>query len=132
MTVDFVSHTIHERLAARPDYKPIDIAKDMRVEFGVQINYKKTWRAKEQASLEINGSHEESYAYLPKYCEDLNAANPGSLIALDRTAENKFRRVFICYGASAKGFANCRPILGLDGTHLSSKYQGKSVLFSNH
>src|SRR5579859_7035050 len=119
-------------LTERPDYKPCDIAKDMRVEFDVEINYKKAWRAKEHASLEINGRHKASYAYLPKYCEDLKAANPGSLVVLESTTENKFRRVFNCYGGSAEGFANCRPILGLDGTHLSSKYQGKrSCILAN-
>ena len=116
MTADFISSTIHERLAARPEYKPADIVKDMHTEFGVEIKYKKAWRAKEHASLKIDGTHEESYAYLPKYCKDLAAANPGDLIVLDRTTENKFQRVFICYGACAKGFANCRPILGLDST----------------
>ena len=36
----------------------------------------------------------------------------------------RFRHVFICYGASASGFQYCRPILSLDGTHLKSKYKG--------
>ena len=30
----------------------------------------------------------------------------------------------MCYGACASGFHFCRPVLGLDGTHLKSKYQG--------
>ena len=35
--------------------------------------------------------------------------------------------MFICYGATAKGFEYCRavrPVLGLDGTHLKAKYKG--------
>jgi hypothetical protein len=32
--------------------------------------------------------------------------------------------MFVSFGASAKGFPYCRPILGLDGTHLKSKYLG--------
>src|SRR5579859_3247311 len=30
----------------------------------------------------------------------------------------------VCYSASAIGFAFCRSVLGLDGTHLKSKFQG--------
>ena len=43
---------------------------------------------------------------------------------VDPTREGKFNRMFISFGASEKGFQFCRPILGLDGTHLKSKYQG--------
>jgi transposase-like protein len=43
---------------------------------------------------------------------------------VERTAENKFFRMFVCHGASATGFAACRPLLGLDGTHLKHKYKG--------
>ena len=33
-------------------------------------------------------------------------------------------RMFICYSASASGFAFCHPLLSLDGTHLKTQYQG--------
>ena len=32
--------------------------------------------------------------------------------------------MFVCYSASAIGFAYCRPVLRLDGTHLKTKYKG--------
>ncbi|TMI84215.1 MAG: transposase [Bacteroidetes bacterium] len=61
---------------------------------------------------------------MPSYCEQLLEANPGSFITLERTATNQFHRFFLCYYASAKGFASCKPLLGVDGTHLRSHYQG--------
>ena len=36
----------------------------------------------------------------------------------------KFQRLFISYKATIDGFIHCRPLLGLDGTHLTSKYGG--------
>ena len=130
-TSSFIAGKIREKLALQPDYKPADIVKDMKADFGVHITYYKAWAAKESAMIQINGTHEESYAQLPKYIEKLKEANPGSHITLETTVDNKFRRVFVCFGASAQGFAHCRPLMGLDGTHLKSKYQGMNIFSSN-
>ena len=88
------------------------------------MSYSTAWRTKEHALEVINGSHTEAYAQLPQYCMDIIQANPGSIISLERTAENRFLRVFLYYAASAKGFGDCRPVLGLDGAHLKGKYLG--------
>ena len=50
--------------------------------------------------------------------------NPGSRAILEMTSESKYKHIFIYYSASAEGFRNCRPLIGLDGTHLKNKYQG--------
>src|SRR5579859_8063235 len=82
-------------------------------------------RAKERALSHINGSHEDAYRHLLKYCQEIERSNPGSTVKLEiNPATNQFKRLFICFAASAMGFAYCRPILGLDGTHLKHKYQG--------
>jgi len=61
---------------------------------------------------------------MPQYCLDVEQTNFNSVVSLDITASNRFQRVFICYGASAMGFPHCRPLLGLDGTHLKTRYKG--------
>ena len=88
------------------------------------------WAVKELTIVEINRIHEETYTQLPKYIEKLKDANPRSDITLETTIENKFQYVFVCFVLSVKGFVHCRLLLGLDGTHLKSKYQGinKSIL----
>jgi len=91
---------------------------------GIEISYSKAWRAKELVVKEINGSYEESYAKLRQYCEDIVSMNLGSTAFIDVTDDNKFKRMFICFGAAAKGFPHCIPVLSLDGTHLKSKYLG--------
>ena len=50
--------------------------------------------------------------------------NFGSTAFVDIMEKNKFRRMFICFGVAASGFAFCQPILSLDGTHLKDKYLG--------
>ncbi|KAI5454140.1 hypothetical protein NCC49_005130 [Naganishia albida] len=41
-----------------------------------------------------------------------------------RLATNMFHRIFISFGASIAGFVSCRPVFGLDGTHLRHSYKG--------
>ena len=96
----------------------------MQRELGIQIHYKKALRTKDVAMAEINGSFEDAYKQLPQYCEDLKKSNPFTTAIVDSTSEGRFNRMFVSFGASAKGFRFCRPILGLDGTHLKNKYQG--------
>ena len=81
-------------------------------------------RARDAALVLNNGTHEDAYKNLPQYCQDLEAADPKTKALVECTAENKFRRLFVCHGTCAVGFAYCRPLLGLDGTHLKSKYKG--------
>jgi len=61
---------------------------------------------------------------MPKYSASIEETNPSSITRLDVTSENQLQRVFICYGACAVGFAHCHPLLGLDGTHIKTRYQG--------
>ena len=129
-TATFLSHTIQEKLRDNASYRPKHIQQDIRREFGITIPYLQASRAKTAALQAINGTDEESYRALPKYCTDLLRNNPGSKIVLQSTPDEaiaggqRFRRMFVCYSASAKGFVYCRPVLGLDGTHLKAKYRG--------
>lgn len=89
----------------------------------------KAYRGRECAIEFINGSHEEAYSYLPKYCEEIQRSNPGSTVQLDvDPTMHRFKCVFISFAASAMGFAYCWPLLGLDGTHLTHTFQGISYI----
>lgn len=119
----FIGNQIQAKINDQPSYKPKNIIQDIRREKGIHMTYQQAHRAKEYALNAINGTEEDSYAAMPKYCEDLKRNNPGSTIVFE-SIENRFHRVFICYGACASGFAYCCPVIGIDGTHLKSKYRG--------
>jgi hypothetical protein len=120
----YIANQIAEKLKEQPAYRPVDIVRDVRRQLGVKIGYSKAWSAKERANVLNHGSHDAAYQALPKYCQDIVTTNPNSVAFLEKTADNKFKRVFICYGACVTGFVYCRSLLGLDGTHLKSTYQG--------
>lgn len=60
---------------------------------------------------------------MPKYTISLET-NPNSITRLNITAENQFQRVFIYYDACAVDFAHYRPLLGVDDTHIKTRYYG--------
>ena len=127
-SAEFVSLKIQQKLRENPSYRPKDIQQDIRLTLGISISYLKASRAKALALQTINGTDEDSYASLPDYCKDLGRNNPGSKIVLESTPDEemgqRFHCIFVCHSASAMGFIYCRPILGLDGTHLKAKYRG--------
>ncbi|KAL6523564.1 hypothetical protein OROGR_017167 [Orobanche gracilis] len=81
----------------------------------------------------VFGNWEESYATLPKFLGALQKFNPGTIVewCVSRSTDEEhveFRRVFWAFSPSIKGFAHCRPVISIDGTHLYGKYKGKMLI----
>ena len=88
----------------------------------------KCHRAKGKATESITGNAEDSYLELASYFERLKATNPGTVTAieteLDDFGQTRFLYAFLSFRASIRGFRRVRPVLIVDGTHLSGKYKG--------
>ncbi|GMJ14046.1 MUSTANG 7 [Hibiscus trionum] len=124
-TRGWVGSIIKEKLKASPNYKPKDIANDIKREYGIQLNYSQAWRAKEIAREQLQGSFTEAYNLLPYFCEKIKETNPGSIATLNTKDDSSFHRLFVSFHASISGFLQgCRPLFFLDSTILNSKYQG--------
>ncbi|XP_056865310.1 uncharacterized protein LOC108855530 [Raphanus sativus] len=124
-TRGWVGSIIKEKLKAFPDYKPKDIAEDIKREYGIQLNYSQAWRAKEIAREQLQGSYKEAYTQLPFFCEKIKETNPGSVASFVTKEDSSFHRLFISFYASLCGFKQgSRPLLFLDSIVLNSKYQG--------
>ncbi|KAL2944237.1 Disintegrin and metalloproteinase domain-containing protein 29 [Bienertia sinuspersici] len=67
---------------------------------------------------------------MESYAEMIKASNPGSYALITWTGDSanqdhQFKACFFSFAASAKGFlGGCRPIIGIDGAHLSGYYKG--------
>lgn len=124
-TRGWVGNIIKEKLKFSPNYRPKDIASDIKREYGIQLNYSQAWRAKEIAREQLQGSYEEAYSQLPSFCEKIMETNPGSLATFTIKEDSSFHRLFVSFHASIYGFQQgCRPLLFLDSTVLYAKYQG--------
>ncbi|KAK6790149.1 hypothetical protein RDI58_013949 [Solanum bulbocastanum] len=124
-TRGWVGNIIKEKLKFSPNYKPKDIATDIKREYGIHLNYSQAWRAKEIAREQLQGSYKEAYSQLPSFCEKIMETNPGSLATFATKEDSSFHRLFVSFHASIYGFQQgCRPLLFLDSTVLYAKYQG--------
>lgn len=124
-TRGWVGSIIKEKLKVSPNYKPKDIADDIKREYGIQLNYSQAWRAKEIAREQLQGSYKEAYNQLPFFCEKIKETNPGSIATFSTKNDSSFHRLFVSFHASISGFdQGCRPLIFLDSIPLNSKYQG--------
>ena len=96
-TAKFIASWIIPKLKQESDHHPSVIIIGFKTEFGVDIEYSKALRGKERALEMIHGTFEDAYKAMPQYCADIEAINPGSIVSLELTSDNRFKRVFISF-----------------------------------
>ncbi|XP_060206278.1 uncharacterized protein LOC132633916 [Lycium barbarum] len=111
-------------------YTPKDIASDMRKQHGLTMTYMQAYRAKEKALNKLRGDPTESYNKLPSYFYILEKTYSGSVVSLEKTAEDRFLYAFVALELCIRGWEYCRPIVVVDGTHLKSTYEGTMLIAS--
>ena len=63
--------------------------------FGVELNYKRAWCAKQQALLSIYRTWEGSYSPLPRFLEALQHFNPG-IVLESGFLRKTMTRIYMC------------------------------------
>ncbi|XP_047250141.1 uncharacterized protein LOC107876944 [Capsicum annuum] len=114
----------HNFLNLKSTYTPAEIMEEMRNLYGIRMNNKKAYRAKEKAHELVRGSLHESYAKLPAYLYMVKTINPGSFTRLHKMEDNHFLYVFVALSTSIRGWRYCMPTIVVDGTFLKSAYKG--------
>ena len=71
-------------------YRPLEVTKDVRIDYGVTVGYAKAWRMREDILENVRGCPEESCALLPLYFHMLESTNPGTLIRNKKTKYNRY------------------------------------------
>ncbi|XP_028784132.1 uncharacterized protein LOC114740170 [Neltuma alba] len=70
---------------------------------------------------------------IPWLCNRLKEADPQTVPKWTSSVNNHFERLFIAYGCYITGFLQgCRPILYIDGCHLSGPYLGTLLAASTY
>ncbi|BFG34699.1 hypothetical protein CerSpe_209720 [Prunus speciosa] len=128
MSSRIISSVLVDRIQEEPFIKPVDIVKDFKQNYGLDISYHTAWYAKNLAKSEVHGDASSSYSRLVWYTDALMSSNRGSHCVLECDPKtSRFRRLFICYGACIEGFRWCRPLLFIDVTGLESKHKGQLI-----
>ncbi|KAM5571324.1 hypothetical protein ABKV19_011762 [Rosa sericea] len=126
-----VKSIVLDKIRANPNKKAIDIADEIKSDYGLDVAYRTVWYGTELAKTALHGDEAESYAQLLWFSESVMKSNPDSRIAIEFHREtHRFQRMFVTYGAWMKGFQSCRPILFIDATFITNKYKGQIIAAS--
>ncbi|CAA7046209.1 unnamed protein product [Microthlaspi erraticum] len=104
--------------------KPKHVSHAMNLRFGIKMDYSKAHRTLKEARKLVRGSAESGYAELPTYLHMIRRTNPGTLTRLEVDENQRFKYLFLAFGASINGFPYMRKVIVVDGTFLKEKYKG--------
>ena len=102
-TMKLLSHLLYEKLKDTSRvYKVADIQKDFRVDWKIDVSYKRAWGGRNLAFESLNGSPEDSFEQLPYYCHNLKLKNKGTVTHIETDDEGRFKMVFIAFGVAVR------------------------------
>ena len=102
-----------------------------------RVKYSKAWRAKQHAIALLWGDWLESYARVPRVLTGMSLFNPGirwftytgnMMLPHNEVYKHILQRVFWCFPQCAKAFQHCRPVILVDATFLTDKYNGALMM----
>ena len=128
-----VAAHIQAIIKAQFTLSPAAIQAIVMEKWGYEISYKKALDGKHKAFRHLFGDFSQSYTDLPRLLLGIEQANPRCVViwkTISHGVPNNetFQHVFWAFKPSIEGFANCRPVLSIDGTHLYGKYKGTLLI----
>ena len=129
--VKWASAKLMEDIRANPDIPGKALNELLFQRYGIYMKQSTLYTMKNYTVDKLFGGHDESYRDIPAYTRIICDTNPESK-AYSSYVESEsiprqllFSSVFISLTAMWKGFlAGCRPLIGVDGTHLKGNYGG--------
>ncbi|XP_023634034.1 uncharacterized protein LOC111829354 [Capsella rubella] len=88
------------------------------------MDYWKSYKTLRFARKIDMGTPEGSFGELLSYLYMIRRANPGTITRLQVDECDRFKYVFLAFGASIAGFAYMRKVIVVDGTFLHGSYKG--------
>ncbi|XP_042425723.1 uncharacterized protein LOC122013518 [Zingiber officinale] len=90
---------------------------------------KTTYMAKRKVLKLVQGSVEQQFQQIRKYCAELKRSDAGATIVLKLTEDDegpRFQRLYVCFLVCKQGFKNsCQRIIGVDGCFLKVEHGGQ-------
>ena len=89
-----------------------------------KISYYKAWRGRKHAQNLIRGSPKESFYMFPSYFYMLEKVNLDIVNHIEVLRENRFKYLFLAFGATIRGFQYMQKFIDIDGTFFKGPYKG--------
>ncbi|XP_073120813.1 uncharacterized protein [Henckelia pumila] len=94
------------------------------------ISYYKAWKGKKLADNILKGDPTKSFTLLPCYLQMVEKMNQGSITEICVNEENRFKYMFLAFGACVRGYQSMRKVVSIDGTWLKGKFNGVLLVAS--
>ncbi|KAF1893844.1 hypothetical protein Lal_00002382 [Lupinus albus] len=132
----FIANCIIHLVSEDPGIPVKALVKEIVTRFGYTVTYRKAWTAKQIAMSQIYGDWEGSYKELPRWFNTVQCYAPGTIVRYassrhDQSGSLILDRVFWAFKPCIEGFGFCKPILQVDGTFLTGKYNGTLLIASS-
>ncbi|KAL2925512.1 Deoxyuridine 5'-triphosphate nucleotidohydrolase [Bienertia sinuspersici] len=131
VSVEWAAEKLMDDIRANNDISGNTLNDYLRQRYGVQMAKSSLYNMRSYALKLINGGHDESYSFLPKYVEMVKLTNPNSAAFCAWTEGHGpekpliFKSIFISFKGVIDGFsAGCRSLIGVDGAHLKGSFGG--------
>ncbi|XP_059285609.1 uncharacterized protein LOC132039080 [Lycium ferocissimum] len=96
--------------------------------YGKIISKRKGFLGRRRAFEMIFGTWESSFQALPWYMATLKHDNPDTVVQWRLLEGRIFNFVFWAFKPSIDGFAHCRNVISIDGTHVYGRYDIKLLI----
>lgn len=130
LTAHAVAHNFIANSPVNGNVVPKNIAKFMLSNFQVSISSSMAKRVKYLVYENWFGNPENSYRQLSAYFE-VFLKNDKKAHAVLETDDERFKRCFIAFGVSKRGFSNCLPLLFLESFYLDNIFKGVILMASS-
>ncbi|KAF1880746.1 hypothetical protein Lal_00011805 [Lupinus albus] len=132
----FIANCIIHLVSEDPSIPVKALVKEIVTRFGYTVTYRKAWTAKQIAMSQIYGDWEGSYKELPRWFNIVQCYAAGTIVRYassrhDESSSLILDRVFWAFKPCIGGFGFCKPILQVDGTFLTGKYNGTLLIASS-
>ena len=111
-----------------------DIIGEIRCNYSTGITMSRARRAKAIAKRSVEGDARKQYTQLWSYAAELRRSCPGNtcLLKIERPTPAllpHFGSFYMCLDGPKQAFKSaCRPLIGVDGCHLKTKYGGQLLI----
>ncbi|XP_021775519.1 uncharacterized protein LOC110739372 [Chenopodium quinoa] len=130
VTSEWLCRQLQSDIQANHDI-PVESLQRLCMErYMIEVKKRLFYKVKAMCKERIHGGYREAYSLLPKYAEMVKETNPGNyaLVSWGESTANqppRFKAFFFSFAAQCRGFLRgCRPIIGIDGAHLSGHFKG--------
>ncbi|TMW62070.1 hypothetical protein Poli38472_009563 [Pythium oligandrum] len=96
-----------------------DVITRARVDYGIEIQYKKAYKSLKTVTKSSRENSERSYGMIEPWLQELQQANPGSVVDVTRLPNHSILRVFLSLGPWIDSAKSCLPVMSLDVTSLN-------------